>query len=280
MTTLSPVASLVRRHDRDRYLTALFAPPDRRAALMALYAFNHEVAKTRESVSEPLLGRVRLQWWRESLDAIYGGGPARQHEVVEPLAEAVRAFGLSRAHFERLIDARELDLVAQAPASLATLEAYCEGTSARLVWLALEALGVRDPAASDAGREVGIGYALTGLVRAIPFHARQRRHMIPEDLAKEVGLDLRELFELRPSPALTRAAERLAGAARDHLAASRANRTAVPRAALPALLPARLAETYLDALARAGFDPFDRGLALPPQRQSLRLAWAAVRGRY
>ena len=51
----------VRQHDRDRYLTALFAPPARRPGLFALYAFNLEVAKVREAVSEPMLGHIRLQ---------------------------------------------------------------------------------------------------------------------------------------------------------------------------------------------------------------------------
>ncbi len=79
---LSPSAAIVRRHDRDRYQTALFAPSDRREALFALYAFNYEVARVRESVTQPMLGRIRLQWWREVVDAAYAGAPARRHEIV------------------------------------------------------------------------------------------------------------------------------------------------------------------------------------------------------
>lgn len=273
------MASIVRRHDRDRYLTALFAPADRREALLAVYAFNHEIAKTREIVTEPMLGRIRLQWWRESIDSIYGDGPLRPHEVAEPLAEAVRRFGLRREHFDRLIDARELDLGTEPPATLAALEAYCEGTSARLVWLALETLGARDEAAGKAGEEIGIAYALAGLIRAIPFHARLRRQYIPADIAAEAGLDPRELFELKPSPALARVTERLTRQARDHLARARALRPGVPRVALPALLPARLAEIHLRSLERAGFNPLDPRLARA-RSSSLRLTIAAVRGRY
>jgi hypothetical protein len=47
----SELARLVRRHDRDRFLTVLFAPLPHRAALLALYAFNYEIARTREVVS-------------------------------------------------------------------------------------------------------------------------------------------------------------------------------------------------------------------------------------
>src|SRR5512133_268111 len=107
---LSPVAALVRRHDRDRFQTALFAPADRREALFALYAFNYEVARVRESVTQPMLGHIRLQWWREIIEAAYGGASPRRHEVAEPLTAAIRDFGLSRKLFDRIIDAREADL--------------------------------------------------------------------------------------------------------------------------------------------------------------------------
>ena len=80
----------MRRHDRDRFQTVLFAPAARREALFALYAFNHEIASVRERVTEPTLGRMRLEWWREIIAAAYESGPVRRHVVVEPLTEAIR----------------------------------------------------------------------------------------------------------------------------------------------------------------------------------------------
>ena len=68
-TTLNEaIVALVRRHDPDRFLTALFAPPEKRDALLTLYAFNHELARAREAVSEPPLALIRLQWWREVVE--------------------------------------------------------------------------------------------------------------------------------------------------------------------------------------------------------------------
>ena len=279
--SLSPLGRLVRHHDRDRFLTTLFAPETRRGDLLALYAFNYEIAKTREVVSEPVLGQIRLQWWRETVDAIYAGGPVRPHEAAAPLAAAIRGRGLSRAHMEALIAARDLDLAGEAPESLAALETYAEGSSARLVWLALEVLGERGAAAMAAGRAVGIAYALAGLLRALPFHARAKRLYLPRDLCAAAGLRIdQEVFELRPSAALAGVVAQVAGAAEDHLAEARARQGTVPRAALPALLPAVLAGADLARLKRAGYDPFDRRLARGDPWRGWRLSLAAVRRRY
>jgi phytoene synthase len=280
-TALSSVASLVRRHDHDRFLTALFAPEDRREDLLALYAFNYEVAKTREVVSEPMLGRIRLQWWRESLEAIYKGAPVRRHEVVEPLAAAITRHHLSRALFERLIDARELDLADEPPATMAALEAYAEGSSAGLVQLALEILGVREGPAVAVGQEVGLAYALTGLLRAAPFHARAKRLYLPADRVAAAGLEPhRTIFELKSSPALAEVVAEVAAVARQHLMAARERRGQVPRRALPALLPAIVAARWLERLGHADHDVFDRRLLQPDPRLSWRLALAAALGRY
>lgn len=274
------LAASLRRHDRDRYLTTLFAPRERRAALVALYAFNFEVAKTREIVREPLLGSIRLQWWRESIDAIYRGAPLRQHEVIEPLAEAIRRHDLTRYHFDRLIDAREADLLDEPPADLAALELYAEDSAARLVRLALEVLAVRDTAAAEAGRHVGIAWALTGLIRALPVHAKLRRLPLPADIVAETGLDVAGFLELKPSPAAARIVERLADRAREHLAAARSARSAIPRDARAALLPATLGDWHLSRLARLRYDPFAPDLARTDTLASWRLAMATLTGRY
>jgi phytoene synthase len=189
MPGLSPLAALVRRHDRDRYQTVLFAPADRREALFALYAFNYEIARVRETVSQPMLGQIRLQWWREIVAAAFAGAPPRQHEIAEPLTAFIGGLALTRAHFDRMIDTRERDLADAPPATLAALEDYAEGSSATLLYLALEVLGVAEPAAHAAASEVGTLYALAGLLRAMPFHAGAGRCYIPADIAARARLD-------------------------------------------------------------------------------------------
>lgn len=273
-------AEQVKRYDGDRYATVLFAPEASRPALFSLYAFNLEIAKTREVVTQPMIGQIRLQWWRETLDGVFDGAP-RGHAVALALAGVVRAAGLDRRLFDRLIDTREADLEEAAPETLADLLTYAEGTSSTLTLLALQALGNDFGGPTmEAGREIGIAWALTGLLRAIPFHARTRRVMLPAEIMHAADASPSELFALRDSPAIRRAAAELADLARERLAAARRLRAEVPRAALPALLPATLADGYLNLLRRSAYNVFDPRVSAALPFRSWRLLAASTTGRY
>lgn len=271
-------AEQVWRDDRDRFVTALFAPPDRREALYALYAFHLEVAKVPELVREPMMGQIRLQWWRDSLNALLSGG-AVAHPVAGPLAEAIHRFDLPPDRLEHLIDAREADLTGEPPETLAAMEDYARATAATLNELALDILGVHQAAAREAGREVGIAWGLTGLLRAVPFHAAGGRLHLPRSLLARHRVPEESVRGGLGAPGLPAVAAEIAATARAHLAAARRHRREVPRAALPALLPAVLADGYLRRLRRSGYDLFAADWATTRTRP-LRLTIAAAFGRY
>jgi phytoene synthase len=274
---LSHCAREVLENDHDRYLTALFVPAVHREAVFALYAFNAEVARTREAVSEPILGQIRLQWWREALDGIYQG-EVREHPVVEGLSEAINNYGLERAPFAALLDAREGDLDDAPPADLAALEAYAGATSGTLSALVMSVLGFTGGAPSHAARLVGTAWALTGLMRAVGFHAQTQRLYLPGDLLRDQGIDRNALFGGKPSPALSNVVREVTVRAGDLLTQARSLKGEVPRAARKGLLLAVLADHYLGDIAFAGYDPFTLPPATPAQ--PLRLAWASLRRRY
>jgi phytoene synthase len=277
---LSPVAALVRRHDRDRYQTALFAPVARREALFALYAFNYEIARVRETVSQPTLGLIRLEWWRENIAAAYRPGPVRRHPVVEVLTGVIREYRLSRDHIDHLIDAREADFDDSPPASLAALEDYVEGTSSRLIYLALEVLNERRATALTAASHIGVAYGLSGLLRALPIRMAAGRPCIPAEVAQRNGLELDSPGQMRSSPALRLAVAAIAASAEGHLHEARGPGRAIPRAALAALLPAVIAERSLYRLKHAGHDPYDPALQQGDPLQSWRLAAAMLCRRF
>lgn len=191
------LAALVRRHDPDRFLTALFAPPDKRYALLALYAFNHELARAREVVSEPPLALIRLQWWREVVE-----GARRRHEVAGPLGEAIDSGALRPADLLPVIEAREME----AEPAIATLDdwrRYVLTGAGGLAVAAAHALGSAEP---EALRPLGAAYGVAGVLRTVPQLASQQRCLLPADLLAEQGLSP-EAAIAAPASAPVRAVE-------------------------------------------------------------------------
>lgn len=272
---LSVFAEQVRRQDRDRFGTVLFAPAERREDLFGLYAFNCEVSRIREMVQEPLLGRIRLQWWRDTLQEA-GAGKTVAHPIARALGDAIARHSLSPEPFECLLAARERDMEPDPPKDLASLVSYVGATAGSLNVIALEMLGIRDPEAVAAARSVGIAWGLTGLLRAIAFHAGRGRSYLPIDLLAARELTTGDVLAGRRSSGLVKVAGDIAATARHSL--QEARRRNIPRAAVPGLLTAPLAESYLQALAKSGFDVFGANWS-PPRPQPLRLGWAMMRGR-
>jgi len=266
-------AAAVKRHDRDRYLASLFAPEPSRGALLALYAFSLEVARIPELVSEPMLGEIRLQWWREALEEVYENRP-RLHPVVQGLAEAAARTPLSREHFDRLVDARSFDLEQRPPATLADLETYAAATSSGLLRLGLEILEARGNAAIEAASRLGIAWALIGYARSLPFHAGQGRIYLPEDLMENCGLSSTEVLTLKPSDAVRACVQRLVERAETHLVAARQSGRGAPRRALPVLLLGRAASLHARVLRTSGYDPYDPRVPQAHPNMAWRFAWS------
>lgn len=93
----------IRREDEDRWLSSRYAGKDDRRRLIALYALNLELAKVRTIVSEPGIGAIRFQWWRDAAAEIRSGKLPRKHDVVE----AVAAANLAEKTILGLIDGHE-----------------------------------------------------------------------------------------------------------------------------------------------------------------------------
>lgn len=271
--------SELQRHDHERYLTTLFAPAGLRPALLALYAFNLEIARTAEAVSEPTLGMIRLQWWRDAVDEIYNGTP-RRHQVVDLMAETLPAGGLTARTLFALIDARERDLDPSPFADAAALTDYIGTTAGALQGAALELLAPRaDDATRAATQATAIAYGLAGLLRAVPFHARRSRLYLPQSLLRTAGLRADRIRPERAAPELSSVVQPLVGRAEAELADAR-KEMPKPGPALPALLPGTIAGHHLRRLRRCGFDPY----ALPPDGGRLaltvKLCAYAWRGRF
>jgi phytoene synthase len=127
---------MVRRVDPDRWLSSRFiGDAAARADVVAIYAYDHELARAPKVASNALLGEIRLTWWREALEEIFEGRAVRAHPTAQALAVAVNRRGLPRGVLETMIDARyrELDPSPMTQAELLDWARDTAGLAAQLV---------------------------------------------------------------------------------------------------------------------------------------------------
>ena len=182
---LSAAGRIARTHDPDRFLTALFAPPGRREALLVLIAFNHELVRALETPSlrvgaTPIAALIRLQWWREVVE-----GQSRRHEIAEPLVGLLDAGLVARETLLSLIEAREQEV--EGTATMADWQAQQLGGAGGLQVALAEALGEGRPAALQAVRRIGAAYAAGAIVRNHRAIVRAGRCPLPDELLFDAG---------------------------------------------------------------------------------------------
>lgn len=262
----------MRSQQPDRYLATLFAPAEQREALFALYAFDHEIAKVRHLVSEPMAGLIRLQWWRDAL----GAPPA--HPVAQALYQAMTAGGVGRDRLEGAIEAREREVEKGAPADLGVLEEHLAATSGAIVQAALDVVGAADTAARAAGERIGVVVGLAEVVSALPADLAHGRSLLPtaELVRHQIDALAGPDVALRLDPVIVALAAR--GVAL--LENARALRGEVPRAALPVLLSGTLAGAYLLRLGRRRHDLLAQVGARRAALAPLDLLWRHATGRF
>lgn len=139
---------LIRRVDPDRWLSSRFiGDAQARADVIALYAYDHELARAPKVASNSLLGEIRLTWWREVLDEIYEDRSVRRHPTAQALADVVARRRLPREPLEAMIDARYRELDA-APMSQTEALEWARESAGRCAELAVRILDPDADAAS------------------------------------------------------------------------------------------------------------------------------------
>ena len=244
------MGELVRGTDRDRYLSVLYAPEDRREALFALYAFNAEIASIRDRISDPMPGEIRLQWWR---DAIAAGDPraGSGHPVAQALVAAIAKHSLPLSAFDNYLEARIFDLYDDPMPSRTDLEGYCGETASAVIQLTAMVLdGDAAPGHAELAGHAGCAQAITGLLRLLPIHRTRGQCYVPSDILAAAGMTPEEFIAGANDPRSSVAVQAMVALAREHLSTFERQAKSLPQSLRPAFLPLALTAAYLDRIER------------------------------
>ena len=265
--------SLLREGDRERYLTVLFSPEDRRAVLAALYAFNLEAARVRNLVSEPMPGEIRLQWWREVVSG-EREGEGRQHPVGAALLDAIEAHGLPAKALTNLVEARIFDLYNDPMPDRASLEGYLGETASALFQLSTLILDAETGAkATEAAGHAGVAYGISGLLRLAALHRHRGQVYVPSDILAAAGTDSAGWLKGDDRAALERVTSILVALAREHLDKAEAALAPLDRRLRPAFLPLAVVEPVLQRAEKNGAAHVLDPVTLSP----IRIHWRFLR---
>jgi phytoene synthase len=264
-------AELVRRHDFARYASALFVPVAPRRALLAIYAFNVEISRVRDQVSQPLAGEVRLQWWTDMLAGKDDSG-VEGNPVAAELGLAIRNCHLPVDRLLRLIDEHQFDLYNDPMPTMAALEGYIDATSSALFSLGAGIAGWQSPEVEHLARHAGLAYGIVQVMAALPLDAARRQLFVPLQFLEESGSGMQQVFAGKETPELRAALDQLIGEARKHLKTALALMASVPPQVRPVFLPLALVARDLKRMSRADSGPF-----VPRVRSRLPTLWTLWR---
>lgn len=268
----------LRKLDPDRYLATLFAPKAAQPYLFALYAFSAEIARVRESVSEPMLGEIRHQWWREALSC--RAASAAENPLALALHATLKRFSLPPEPLLALIEARGFDLYDDPLPTWLDLEGYCGETSSSLIRLATLILGGGEECGGAAlCGHAGVAYAITGLLRAFPFHARRHQCYIPHEALITCGVSHEDIFAGKDSDNLRAALHAMRLRAHQHLDEVSGKLCTLPRTCRAAFFPVCLTRDYLGQMEQPGYNPFTTRIDLSPLRKMWIFGKSALKAR-
>ncbi len=236
---------MVREFDFARYAASLFAPEPKRRALLALAAFDLEIRRIPDQVSQPLPGEVRLQWWSDAIEGREHGGVAG-HPVASEMLHALKGEDWPRERLLTLIDAHKFDLYGDPMPTLAALEVYCDDTSGSPI-----ALACGLPIDAEAVRKGGRALGLTRIVAHLAHDAARGRCYVPDDLLAACGASRAQVLAGQDSEPLREARQALLDTARRSLIRARRAAKALPRPQRVALLPLAPLDAELRALEAA-----------------------------
>ncbi|KAI0720493.1 isoprenoid synthase domain-containing protein [Cerioporus squamosus] len=274
----------VRKRDYESYLIGSFYPRELQGAFFALRAFYVELASVQDAVSNAMIGKMRMQFWRDAIKSMADGRPP-QHPIALALHDASRRANLPAYHLRRIIDARDAELHTPTHLTVESLTAHAESTTSTFLYLLLSLLNISsDSTSSHAASHLGVAQCIHVLLRALPYHASKGRMVIPAELTARHGVRQEDVFRKGGNAdGISDAVFEFATVANDNLLTAREmfkqagdGSGKVPRHAMPVFLYGLPTRDYLGRLESVNFDAFHPSLQL----RDWKLPWKIWRGYY
>ena len=266
----------LRKYDYPAYLLASFQSAQGLDAYLALRALNVDLALIPDSVSNATVGKMRYQFWTETIDQAYKGTPPAQ--PIAMLLDHILESGvkLTKPYILRLIAERQRRIDNMNFATLSQLESYAEKTYSTLLYLQLESLDVRRPAIDDIAQHIGLASGICSVLRGYPYYIAKRIMPLPADTCAHHNLKQEDLLRSEGASGLSDAVFEIATRANDHLISAKYKIEAlqdadVSRQCRGIFLHAIPSKLFLERLEKSSFNLYEPKLSQKDWRLPYRL---------
>jgi 15-cis-phytoene synthase len=275
------VRASARPAEPDRYLAALLASEPQRTALLTIAAFSAELRRIPAYVTEPAIGEIRLQWWRDAIDG-FAAGQRTGNPVADALGETVLQFNLPAPLLIAMTEARAFDLYDDPMADDAAFAGYLSKTEGVPFELAFRIMAGRTPDAAETGAlaTTARAYGVARLTGDLPYWLARGRCPFTGATLSAAGATLETLLNSEQSTVARVLIEHLSRDAQATYVAAKAQCATWPRTHRLAVLPLCTVPPYLRALRAPKRHPLREPLELAPLTRVWRIATGQITGRW
>ena len=257
------------------YYSFLFLPPEQRKAIMAVYAFCREVDDIVDECTNPDIAKVKLQWWRDTMEKTFQGNP--QHPVQFALSSTIKQFQLPLKYFLEVIEGMAMDLTIHRYPTFNELSLYCYRAAGVVGLMAAEIFGYEEPNALKYAHNLGLAFQLTNILRDVREDAARDRIYIPLDEMQRFGVTEEDVLQHRNSNAMRDLLKYQADRANEYYEKAYAYLAEGDRySQRSGLIMAAIYKELLHCIEKNNYQVLDGRISLSPFKK-LWLAWKTAR---
>ena len=267
----------MRAHDWPRYIATQFAPEDKRADLLTLYAFDAEIDRITRIASDPMPGEIRLKWWSEVLHGERSDEGA-SHPLAAALLKVIRNYPLPLEAFDRYLEAQAFAFYHDAFPDTVSLEGWCGETASAFLQMAAIVLDEKAAnGAAEAAGHGGVALGITGILQRLPQTRARGQCYLPQDLLAACGLTREGFVSGEDKEAMARASTALAELGLGHAMKFRAHAKGLATSVRPAFLACAVTPLVLKRVAAHPAELHRAGVTVSRLREFAAIAFGAMR---
>ncbi len=175
---------IARAEARNFYYGFRLLPPEKHAALCALYAFMRWVDDISDAPGDGAAKQQGLLLARQTLERV-ARGDASGPVILPALAHTLATYGIPRSYLDELIAGAQMDLDAASYRTFDDLREYCHRVAGIVGQCCVRVFGFEDPRALELADRLGLAFQLTNILRDVAQDCALGRVYLPaEDLER------------------------------------------------------------------------------------------------